>query len=715
MTVPHPFRNPDLSVAERVEDLRRRLTTEERIGQLQHESPAIERLGIPAYNWWNECLHGVGRAGIATVFPQAIGLAATFDTGLLHDVATAIGDEARAKHHEAARRGDRDYYKGLTYWTPNINIVRDPRWGRGQETYGEDPWLTARMGVAFVRGIQGSDPRHLKLVATPKHFAVHSGPEALRHEFDAIATARDMAETYLPHFRAVVQEARAEGVMAAYNRTNGEPCCASPTLLQRTLREEWGFAGHVVSDCGGVEDFHQHHGITETPEESAALALRNGCDLCCGCVYGHLGAALEQGLIAVEDIDRAFARMMTARTKLGMFDPPERVRWASIPFEVVDCEEHRALARRSAEASIVLLKNDGTLPLARDVGAILVVGPNADSRDVMFGNYSGTPSRSVTPLEGIRAAVAPGTKVWYAPGCAHTAENKPWLGANDRGIPEALAMAERCDAIVACLGISPQIEGEQGDAYNSEAAGDRTHLDLTGVQDELLAALLETGKPVVVVLMSGSALAATLAHERAAAVLHAWYPGEEGGTAIAGVLFGDVCPAGRLPVTFYRSVADLPDFRDYSMENRTYRFFRGEPLYPFGFGLSYTRFEYANLRVEPAECAPGQDVSLAIDVKNAGARDGDEVVQVYLRDDEATVRVPRHKLVAFARIHIPAGETRRVDLVVRASHFAVIDDDGTPRFEAGTFALTAGGSQPDGRSRDLGAAAWATAEIRLGD
>ena len=481
----YPFQNPALPTAERVADLIGRLDLVEKACQMLHGAPAIPRLGIPAYNWWNEGLHGVARAGIATVFPQAIGLAAMFDVDLHHTIAVTISDEARAKHHEYVRQGDHDIYKGLTIWSPNINIFRDPRWGRGHETYGECPYLTARLGVAFCRGLQGDDPKHFKTIATPKHFAVHSGPEGLRHSFDAVVSKKDLYETYLPAFYACITEAHAHSVMGAYNRTNGEPCCGSPTLLRKILREQWSFDGYVVSDCWAIKDFHEGHKVTDNFEESVALAIRNGCDLNCGCAFEHIPQAVEQGLLDISDVDAALKRLFTARMRLGLFDPPEHVRYAAIPYELNDCEAHRELALRAARESIVLLKNDGVLPLSPDIRSIAVIGPNAHDPSVPLGNYCGTPSRLVTPLDGIRAAVNKKTKVWYALGCKHT-------GTLDRGqlavgnISEAKSMASRADAVVLCLGLSADIEGEQGDVSNSQASGDKVDLQLTGLQLRLL-------------------------------------------------------------------------------------------------------------------------------------------------------------------------------------------------------------------------------------
>src|SRR5690606_12985482 len=468
-----------------VDDLVSRLTLEEKAAQMLHEAPGIPRLGVPPYNWWNECLHGVARAGIATVFPQAIGLAAMWNPTRLFEIATAIADEARAKHHEFVRQGDHGMYKGLTFWSPNINIFRDPRWGRGHETYGECPYLTAKLGVAFCKALQGDDPKYLKLIATAKHYAVHSGPEALRHSFDAVVSPKDLRETYLPAFHACVVEAGVHSVMPAYNRTNGEPCCASPTLLQKILREEWGFDGYVVSDCWAVRDFHENHKVTQTPEESAAVAVKTGCDLNCGCTYEHIPSALAQGLLSEADLDACVKRLFRARFLLGMFDPPERVPYASIPYEVNDCEKHRELARIAARESIVLLKNNGVLPLKRDLKSIAVIGPNAYDPHVLVANYFGIPSRAVTPLDGIRNAVSAATKVWYTDGCKllGTATD----GLNRAGnLSEARSMAQRADVVVLCLGLNAEIEGEQGDASNSEAAGDKVDLSLTGLQQRLL-------------------------------------------------------------------------------------------------------------------------------------------------------------------------------------------------------------------------------------
>lgn len=680
------YKNPDAPLEERVNDLIGRMTLEEKVSQMLNEAPAIDRLGIPAYDWWNECLHGVARAGIATVFPQAIGMAATWNTDLIYRVAVAISDEARAKHHEFLRRNNRGRYTGLTMWSPNINIFRDPRWGRGQETYGEDPYLTARLGVAFVRGLQGDDPKYLKVVATPKHYAVHSGPEAERHEFDAVVSKKDLWETYLPAFEATIKEGKAVSIMGAYNRANGEPCCASKTLLGEILRGKWGFDGYVVSDCGAICDIFKHHRVVETPAEAAAMAVNAGCDLNCGATYKFLLDAVEQGLISEETIDRALKRLFTARFRLGMFDPPERVPYAQIPYEVNDCREHRELALQTARESIVLLKNENNfLPLDKNLRSIAVIGPNADSLDVLLGNYNGIPSRFVTPLEGIKNRVSADTIVYHTRGCELTGESR-------EGFAVAEEIAGKADVAIVVLGLSPRIEGEEGDSV-----GDREDIGLLGVQEDLLKAVHATGIPVVLVLLNGSAIAVNWADEHVAAIVEAWYPGEEGGTALADVLFGDYNPAGRLPVTFYKSIEQLPPFEDYNMKGRTYRYFRGEPLYPFGYGLSYTRFEYSNLRIEPAAVNAGSDVRVEVDVENVGDRSGDEVVQLYLSDVEASVPVPIRELQGYERIHLAPGEKKTVSFTLTARQMAVVDNDGKRVLEPGRFVVAVGGQQPGGR------------------
>lgn len=708
----YPFQNPELPVDERVGDLLARLSVEEKAAQMLHEAPAIERLGIPAYNWWNEALHGVARAGVATVFPQAIGLAAMWSAERLLQIAEVISDEARAKHHEFIRRGDHGMYKGLTFWSPNINIFRDPRWGRGHETYGECPYLTGRLGVAFCRGLQGQDDKYLKLVATPKHFAVHSGPESERHSFDAKATPKDMRETYLPAFHECIKEANAQSIMPAYNRTNGEPCCASETLLGKILRQEWGFSGYVVSDCWAVRDFHENHKVTQTPEESAAMAVKAGCDLNCGCTYEHIPAAVEQGLLQEQDLDACLTRLFRARMQLGMFDPPERVPFASIPYEVNACAEHREVALQAARESLVLLKNDGVLPLSKDVGSIAVIGPNASNDHVLVANYYGVPSQVVTPLEGIRRAVSESTQVLYTDGCQLTGTKTDGLGRNGN-LAEALSVASRADVVVLVLGLSADIEGEQGDVSNSDAGGDKLDLHLTGLQQRMLEEVTALGKPTVLVVIAGSAMNLCWAQDNVNAIIDAWYPGETGGTAVAEVLFGDYNPAGRLPVTFPRSIEDVPDIRDYSMKGRTYRYAEVEPLYPFGYGLSYTRFQYSDLTLEKASIDSEESVEVSVNVKNVGERAGDEVVQLYVRDIDASCVVPLHSLRGFRRVHLASGASQRVSFQLSPHDLSLIDDAGKRQIEPGTFRISVGGSQPDARSEQLLGVAPVSVELQV--
>ena len=691
------YKNPNLPIETRVNDLVSRMTLEEKVLQMQNAAPAIERLGIPAYDWWNEALHGVARAGYATVFPQAIGLAATWDTKLMHQVADVISTEARAKHHEFIRNNQHARYEGLTFWSPNINIFRDPRWGRGQETYGEDPYLTARLGVEFVKGLQGNDPRYFKVIATPKHYAVHSGPEPERHGFDAKAYERDLRETYLPAFRATIVEGKAGSVMCAYNRTNEEPCCANTRLMTDILRGEWGFNGYVVSDCGAISDIWKGHKFAKTEAEASALAVRAGTDLTCGGEYASLIQALKQGLITEAEIDTALKRLMTARFRLGMFDPPEMVPYARIPFSQNDTPEHRQLALQSARESIVLLKNaNATLPLRKDVKSIAVIGPNADAPEVLWGNYNGRPSRLITPLAGIKDAVSADTKIVYAAGST-LAGDSPQA---DKMIEEAVKAARESDASVLVLGLSSKLEGEEMKVdVPGFHGGDRTDLSLPQSQEALLKAVVATGKPVVVVLLSGSAIAVNWANDHAPAILQAWYPGGEGGTAIADVLFGDYNPAGRLPVTFYKSVDQLPPFTDYSMQGRTYRYFKGEPLYPFGYGLSYTRFAYSNLRVNSVKA--GEPVMATVDVTNTGEREGDEVVQLYLTDVAASAPVPIRTLVGFERISLRPREKRTVTFTITPRQMSLIDNNDKRVIEPGEFLISVGGSQQGLRGRFL--------------
>ena len=712
------YLDPERTAEERAKDLAARLTLEEKIGQLLHFSPAVPRLGIPAYVWQNECLHGVGRAGIATVFPQAIGMAASFDRDLVYRVASVIALEARAKHHEFVRRGDRGVNKGLTFWTPNINIFRDPRWGRGQETYGEDHYLTSRLGVAFILGLQGDHPKYLKAAACAKHYAVHSGPEPLRHRFNAVVSKKDLRETYLPAFCAAVREGKVEAVMGAYNRVNGEPACGSKTLLEDILRKEWGFTGHVVSDCGAIYDIHRHHRVTASPAESAALAINSGCDLNCGWTYTALKEAVEEGLVSEETITRAVIRVLTTRFKLGMFDPPSMVPLAEIPYELNDAEDHRRLALEAAVKSMVLLKNEnGLLPLDRSkIRTIAVIGPNADNKRVLLGNYHGTPSRYVTALTGIREAAGPGINVLYAEGCELNVSWVTFWGRGGRaGFTEAIAAAERADVVVVCLGLSPELEGEEGDAAASEAGGDRLRIDLPGLQEELLKAVAAVGKPVILVLFNGSPVAINWAQEKIPAIIEAWYPGEEGGTALAGILFGDYNPAGRLPVTFVKSLDQLPPFTDYSMRGRTYRYMEEEPLYPFGYGLSYTTFAYSDLAVSHRELATTDqgELGVSVTVTNTGKRAGEEVVQLYLSAPGAGVTVPKWELKGFERVALQPGEVKTVKFSLNRRQLASIDEEGECILEPGRYKIYVGGRQPDDRSRQLAGTGVLSVELEV--
>ena len=670
----------------KAEALVAQMTVEEKASQLKYDAPAIPRLGIPAYNWWNEVLHGVARAGTATVFPQAIGLAAMFDENMQEEIAAIISQEARAKYNGQSSHGDRDIYKGLTVWSPNINIFRDPRWGRGHETYGEDPYLTSRLGVRFIQGLQGRG-KYLKTAACSKHFAVHSGPEALRHQFDAKASKKDMFETYLPAFEATVQEGGVESVMGAYNRVNGEPACGSKTLLKDILRDKWGFEGHVVSDCWAISDFHKFHKVTATAPDSAALALKNGCDLNCGVTYLHLLQALKEGLVTEEEITRACVRVMTTRYMLGLFD--KDCEYDRIPVTEVDTDEHAALAQKAAEKSMVLLENDGVLPLNPDeVKTIAVIGPNADSVPALEGNYNGTSSRYVTFLEGIRAYAAEhGIRVLYSLGCHLFKDRTSGLAQADDRMAEAEMYAEIADVTIACVGLDAGLEGEEGDTGNEYFSGDKKDLLVPESQRKLLAMLAQRAKKLVTVIAAGSNLNVPEGNAK----LLAWYPGQAGGTALTRILFGEVNPSGRLPLTFYHDVSELPDFEDYSMENRTYRYFEGTPLYPFGYGLSYTEFE--------SECASFQDGNVRMTVRNKGKRDGETIAQVYVACDSPLA--PKHpRLCGFTRVMLKAGEEKEISVKLDPLTWTVVNEAGDREgVRRGT--LHAGLYQPDELSEKL--------------
>ena len=686
---------------EKAKALVAKMTLEEKTGQLRYCSPAIERLGVPAYNWWNEALHGVARGGTATSFPQAIGLAAMFDDELLEKLGDVAATEGRAKYNALSAKGDRDIYHGLTFWSPNINIFRDPRWGRGHETYGEDPCLTSRMGQAYVRGLQGSGST-MKAAACAKYFAVHSGPEALRHSFDAIASPKDLEETYLPAFEDLVRKAGVEAVMGAYNRTNGEPCCGSKTLLTDILRGKWDFQGHVVSDCWAIRDFHTGHMVTSTPAESVALALRSGCDVNCGESYFHLLDALGQGLITEEQITEAAVRLFTTRYLLGLFEGSE---YDDIPYTAIECDEHLELAHKAALESCVLLKNKGLLPLKAE-GTIGVIGPNANSRGALIGNYYGTASRYVTVLEGIQDRMAGHGRVLYSEGCHLFEDRVEPLAQPDDRLAEALAVAENSDTVVLVLGYDERLEGEERDEGNHVGSGDKEDLLLPAPQRRLLEAVLAVGKPTAVVLAGGSAMDVSAAQERADAILLAWYPGAGGGRAVAELLFGDASPSGKLPVTFYRNEAlgELPAFTDYAMTNRTYRNYTGTPLYPFGYGLSYAKFELTELSADK-EMAE-------LTVRNDSAFAAQEVVELYLRDEDSADAPVNPVLCGFLRVSLQAGEEKRLSIPLDPRAFTVVSAAGERLPGSGNWTLYAGFGQPDPRTRELSGRSCLSTGIR---
>jgi beta-glucosidase len=687
----------------RAKELVSQMTLEEKMSQMLHHSPAIERLGIPKYCWWNAALHGVARTGDSTMFPQAIGLGATFDEELIHDIADVISTEGRAKYNEFVKHEDRDIYKGLTYWAPNINIFRDPRWGRGHETYGEDPYLTGQLGMAFVKGLQGDDPDNPKAAACAKHYAVHSGPEGDRHHFDAKVSDQDLYDTYLYAFKCLVKDAKVEAVMGAYNRINGEPACGSKRMLKDILRGQWGFEGHVVSDCWAIRDFHENHKVTGCEVESAALAVNNGCDLNCGCTYEKLIYAYKAGLVKEETIDEAVTRLMEIRLRLGTI-PERKSKYDDIPYEVVECKEHIELALDAAKDSFVLLKNDGLLPLnKKDYKSIAVIGPNSDSRRALIGNYEGLSSEYITVLEGIRQVVGDDIRLFHAEGTHLWKDRIHVISEPKDGFAEAKIVAEHSDLVVMCLGLDASIEGEEGDEGNQFGSGDKPGLKLTGCQQELLEEIAKIGKPVVLLVLSGSALDLSWAHEsnNVNAIMQCWYPGARGGRAIAEVLFGKASPGGKMPLTFYASDDDLPDFSDYSMENRTYRYFKGTPLYPFGYGLGYSKIDYLFASIDKDKGAIGDTFKLKVDVKNTGKYTQHEAVQVYVTDLEANTRVPIRSLRKVKCLELEPGETKEVEFTLFARDFAIIDEKGKCIIEPGKFKISIGGQQPDDRSKEL--------------
>ena len=691
------YRKERAEARKKAKELVSKMTLMEKAAQLRYDAAPVSRLGVPTYNYWNEALHGVARAGVATMFPQAIGMAAAFDEDAMERVGDIIATEGRAKYNEYSKHDDRDIYKGLTFWSPNVNIFRDPRWGRGHETYGEDPYLTSRLGVRFVEGIQGGGPV-MKAAACAKHYAVHSGPEAIRHEFDAEVSMKDMWETYLPAFEALVKEADVEAVMGAYNRTNGEPCCGHKYLMEEVLRGKWEFDGHYTSDCWAIKDFHENHQVTKNARESAALALKCGCDVNCGNTYLHLLGAVEDGLITEEDITVAAERLLTSRFLMGLFDGSE---YDDIPYEVVECREHLEEALNMARKGSVLLKNDGVLPLDKSkLKTIGVVGPNADSRSALIGNYHGTSSRYITALEGIQDEVGEEVRVLFSEGChleKDRVENLAW--SQDR-ISEAVITAEHSDVVILCVGLDETLEGEEGDTGNSDASGDKKDLHLPKVQEELIEKVAAVGKPTIVVLLAGSAVDLNYANEHCSGILMAWYPGARGGRAVADILFGNVSPSGKLPVTFYKDLDDLPEFADYSMKNRTYRYMRQEPLYPFGYGLCYGDVQVTDAETV-GEITEGSDIRIRVYAENRGTVDTDEVIQVYIKDLESELAVPNYSLCGFRRLSLRAGEKQTVEMTVQNQAMCVVDEDGERRIDSKRFRLYVGTSQPDGRSLAL--------------
>ncbi len=692
----YPFLDYRLGIDERSRDLVSRLSLEEKVAQMQHSAPAIERLNIPAYNWWNECLHGVARNGLSTVFPQAIGLAATFDEELILNIASAIGDEARAKFEISKSIGNRGQYAGLTFWTPNVNIFRDPRWGRGQETYGEDPLLTSRIGTAFVKGLQGDDPEYLKAAACAKHFVVHSGPERERHVFNAIASPKDMAETYLPAFKAL-NDANVEGFMCAYNRTNSEACCGSSELLTGILRDEWGFDGYITSDCGALKDIYKGHKLKGTPEEAAALALKSGVNLNCGSLYyPHLINAVKQGLIDESEIDASLETLLKTRFRLGLFDPEEKNPFKDIRESVIDSEEHRALALDAARKSMVLLKNNGVLPLSENIASLYLLGPNAGNVEVLLGNYYGLNGEMSTFIEGILSNVSKGTTVQYKQGFLLDRENP-------NPIDWTTGEAGRQDATIVFAGISGVIEGEEGESIASEYFGDRGDYGLPDNQVAYLKKLRSQGdKPLILVITAGSPIDIAEIYDYADAIIYAWYPGEEGGNAFADILFGDFNPSGRLPVTFPKSYAQLPDYDDYSMKGRTYRYMTEDPFLPFGFGLSYSHYSYDNFVTDADFINKEGSVKLSVDLKNEGPIAGEEVVQLYISYPEELKDAPFFTLLDFKRVKLIEEGDAKVEFSLNASDFRSVDKAGNKVLVSGEYTLWIGGSSPLNRSKELG-------------
>ena len=646
----YAFQNAAVPIEKRVADLINQLTPEEKINLLLYNSPGVSRLGIPKYNWWNEALHGVARAGRATVFPQAIGMAATFNDSLIYKVADAISDEARAKFNTAVKNNNRAQYLGLTFWSPNINIFRDPRWGRGHETYGEDPYLTGRMGTAFVKGMQGNNPNYYKTVTCAKHFVVHSGPEPLRHQFDAVVSNNDLRNTYLPAFKTLVTKAKVGGVMCAYNRTDSLPCCTSQFLLKDILRDEWHFKGYVVTDCWALDDIFRYHKFVKTGEEAAALAIKANVNVECGNTLKELQGALNKNMVTQKEIDASLKINLATLFKLGLFDAAAKNPFNKIRDNVVDNAAHRLLAKQTAAQSMVLLSNkNNVLPLSKNINHILITGPNANVSNVLMANYNGNSSKCINFVEGITGAVSASTVISYNQGCSLT----------DTTMQDVYWQINDADAVVAVLGLSPLLEGENGDAYLSQAGGDKKDIHFPYAQLKYLRKLKEkTKKPLIVIVTTGSAVELGEVEQIADAVVLAWYPGEEGGNAAADILFGNTNPSGRLPVTFYQSTNDLPPFEDYSMKERTYRYFTGTPLHAFGYGLSYTGFSYSNLSVAKLK----KDFSFSFDIKNIGNFDGDEVAQLYIRRINKSTNEPLLQLKNFKKVAIKKRSSKTIAL-----------------------------------------------------
>ncbi|MCB9015365.1 MAG: glycoside hydrolase family 3 C-terminal domain-containing protein [Lentimicrobiaceae bacterium] len=702
------YLNPEADTDARVKDLIGQLTLEEKASQMLMSTPAIPRLNIPPYDYWNEALHGVGRSGTATVFPQAIGLAATFDNGLIYQVSSAISDEARAKYNAAIAAGNYNRYTGLTFWTPNINIFRDPRWGRGQETYGEDPYLTSLLGVSFVKGLQGNHPDYLKTSACAKHFAVHSGPEKSKHSFNAKVSPKDLYETYLPAFKALV-DAGVESVMCAYNRTNDEPCCANNYLLSEVLFGKWGFKGHVVSDCWALVDFYAEngHGTVDNKTEAAALALKSGVNLNCGDTYTALVDAVRSGLVEESLLDEKLFPLLKTRFKLGMFDPMESNPYNAIAYEVVDSKENRALAYEAAKRSIVLLKNNGVLPLKNNLNRYYVVGPNAASIDALLGNYFGVNPNIVTFLEGITAGVAKNSQVQYSPGT--TLDRK-----NVNPIDWSSGEAAEADVTIVAMGLTRHIEGEEGESVSSPYFGDRLDYNIPENQIDYLKKIKGThGKPVIAVITGGSPMNLSEVHEIADAVLLTWYPGEEGGHALADILFGNAVPSGRLPVTFPKSLEQLPPYEDYAMKGRTYRYMTEEPMYPFGFGLSYTSFSYSDVRLLSSTIKKGESTEISCTVTNTGQYASVEVAQLYITDNQASVETPLFSLKGIQCINLKPGESKKVVFAITPQMLELINEQGEAITEAGDFTLAISGSLPTQRALTLGASAPVRVKLTL--